>query len=247
MVVRKQWWAPVWTGLVVDAEAKHCRRMKNAVWLYLYLLLNANRRTGTLMRKIKTISSDMGVTRDTTLRWLGILRKEKYIVTENTGRCLHIQINKWQSLADIGKSPQQKQDISNITGGQYPTSKQGSKSQNPIHSGHKTSDLSDPNDITIKKDILKNDIDRKISSNSKASISKQFKPQDKYQLLALDLAKSLNDYDGLALYISYSRKYPESLLRRVLGEVKEIPAEKIKKSRAALFNHLVQIYAQKSS
>jgi hypothetical protein len=231
----------------MDAEAKHCRRMKNAVWLYLYLLLNANRRTGKLMRKIKTISLDMGVTRDTTLRWLGILRKEKYIVTENTGRCLHIQITKWKKLASVGKSLQQRQDISNITGGQNPTSKQGSESQNPIHYGRKMSVLSGSNDITIKKDILKNDIDRKINSNSEANISKQFKPKDKYQLLALDLAKSLNDYDGLALYISYSRKYPESLLRRVLSEVKQIPDERIKKSRAALFNHLVQIYAQKSS
>ena len=52
----------MWKGLVVDAEAKHYRKMKNAVWLYLYLLLNANRGTGVLMRKTKTISADMGVT-----------------------------------------------------------------------------------------------------------------------------------------------------------------------------------------
>ena len=47
---QKQWWAPVWKGLVMDMEAKHYRKMKNAVWLYLYLLLNANRRTALLMR-----------------------------------------------------------------------------------------------------------------------------------------------------------------------------------------------------
>jgi hypothetical protein len=27
----KQWWAPVWKGLVMDAQAKHYRRMKNAL------------------------------------------------------------------------------------------------------------------------------------------------------------------------------------------------------------------------
>ena len=39
----KQWWAPVWKGLVMDSEAKHYRAMKNAVWLYVYCLLGANR------------------------------------------------------------------------------------------------------------------------------------------------------------------------------------------------------------
>ena len=34
------------------------------------------------------------------------------------------------------------------------------------------------------------------------------------------------------------------LLRQTLGEVMEIPQERIKKSRAALFNHLIQKYAQ---
>ena len=49
----------------MDAEARHYRKMKNAIWLYLYLLLNANRKTGVLMRNIETVSRDMGVPRDT--------------------------------------------------------------------------------------------------------------------------------------------------------------------------------------
>jgi len=72
-----------------------------------------------------------------------------------------------------------------------------------------------------------------------------FSPKTKEELLALDLANALNDYQGLPLYLSYAKKYPESLLRQVLGEVKEIPLEKIKKSRGALFNHLVRKYAEK--
>jgi len=72
-----------------------------------------------------------------------------------------------------------------------------------------------------------------------------FIPKTKEQLLALDLANALNDYQGLPLYLSYAKRYPESLLRQVLGEVKEMPIEKIKKSRGALFNHLVQKYAKK--
>jgi len=58
--------------------------------------------------------------------------------------------------------------------------------------------------------------------------------------LALDLAGELDDYKGLPLYISLAKKYPESLLRKILEQVKAIPPEKIKKSRGALFNHLVR-------
>jgi hypothetical protein len=57
----------------------------------------------------------------------------------------------------------------------------------------------------------------------------------------------LNDSKGLALYLSYTKRYPESLLRKALGEVKEIPLEKIKKGRAALFNYLVQKYVKEAS
>ena len=94
----KQWWAPVWTGLVMDREAKHLKKIKSAVWLYLYLVLNANRSSGFLMRKIRTISTDMGISRSTITGWLNVLRKHGYIATQNTGRCLLIQIQRWKTL-----------------------------------------------------------------------------------------------------------------------------------------------------
>ena len=71
-----------------------------------------------------------------------------------------------------------------------------------------------------------------------------FKPSNRHELLALDLARELNDYQGLPFYLSCSKKYPEPLLRGVLSQVKEVPEEKITKSRAALFNHLIQKYAK---
>jgi len=73
---------------------------------------------------------------------------------------------------------------------------------------------------------------------------KEFKPKTRKELLAQDLARELNDYGNLPLYLYYCRKYPESLIRRVLGEVKEARPERIKKSKAALFNYLVKKYAQ---
>ena len=67
-----------------------------------------------------------------------------------------------------------------------------------------------------------------------------FKPQTKEELLALDLARALDDLPNLACYISLAKKYPEYLIRRTLAIVKNVPAEKIRKSRGALFNFLVK-------
>ena len=71
-----------------------------------------------------------------------------------------------------------------------------------------------------------------------------FKPRTKKDLLALDVARALGDTKNLGLYIAYCRKYPESLIRRILGIVKELPPERIRKSRGALFNYLVQKHGE---
>ncbi len=94
----KQWWTPVWKGLVMDKEAKHFKKMKNAIWLYLYLMLNAKRSNGYLMKKIGTICKDMGISRATIKGWLNVLRTRGYISTQNTGRCLLIQVHKWKAV-----------------------------------------------------------------------------------------------------------------------------------------------------
>src|SRR2546426_496089 len=103
----KTWWAPVWRGLVVDPEGKHCRRMKNAVWLYLYLILHADRKSGKLKRKLKTTAADMGMSQKTIQRWLKILRENNYIKTKNTGRCLEIGIKLWKNTEGNPRLPTQ--------------------------------------------------------------------------------------------------------------------------------------------
>ncbi len=77
--------------------------------------------------------------------------------------------------------------------------------------------------------------------------SKGLQPGSKERLLALDLAKALDDRRGLKIYLSYARRYPEPLLRKILGEVEEVPEEKIKKGRAALFHYLIRKHAQKTA
>jgi len=73
---------------------------------------------------------------------------------------------------------------------------------------------------------------------------KGFIPKTKEELLAKDLAEELNDEKSLPIYLYYCKKYPESLVRKTLGKVKETPHEKIKKNKAALFNYLIKKYAQ---
>ena len=94
--------------------------------------------------------------------------------------------------------------------------------------------------------VNNNDIDE-INSLKSDFTFKERKPQTREELLALDLAIGLHDIKGLPFYLSLAKKHPESMLRKVLGEVKEIPLTRIKKSRGALFNYLIQRYAKEAS
>ncbi len=105
----------------------------------------------------------------------------------------------------------------------------------------------DTNNNKLTRIINNIDIDNKNLLESNFKLFNRFKPRTREELLAKDLAKALKDRKGFPLYLSYSKRYPESLLRKVLGEVKEIPDTRIRKSRGALFNHLIQKYAKESS
>lgn len=90
------WWVHLWGGLVRDPTGKHHKAIKKEVWLYLYLLVGANWRTGTLFRRIATIAAETGLNERTVQRWLASLRKRGYIKTTANGRSLNISITKWR-------------------------------------------------------------------------------------------------------------------------------------------------------
>jgi hypothetical protein len=97
-VSKSNWWTPLWRGLVVEATAKHYQTMGSAVWLYLYLLVFANRSSGTLFRRNATIAKDMGLSSRTISRWLNTLKTGGYIESRRTGRSLQISITKWKPI-----------------------------------------------------------------------------------------------------------------------------------------------------
>lgn len=74
---------------------------------------------------------------------------------------------------------------------------------------------------------------------------KEIHPKTREGLLALDIAKGLDDEKNQKRYLACTRKYPEGLLRIILAETREIPPEKIIKSRAAIFNHLLKNHDRK--
>lgn len=63
--------------------------------------------------------------------------------------------------------------------------------------------------------------------------------------LAIELADALNDHEAILLYINFAEEYSEKLLREVLAKVLAIPKHKIRKTRGALFNYLMQQHAYK--
>lgn len=95
----RTWWVHLWGGLVRDSTGKHHRAIKQAIWLYLYLLQGANWKTGLLFRRIATIAVEMGLNPRTIERWLRTLRKRGYIRTVSNGRTLNISITKWRPVS----------------------------------------------------------------------------------------------------------------------------------------------------
>jgi len=96
----KSWWAPVWSGLVVDPAGKHVRRLGKAMGLLLYLILSAERETGIVRRRMRTIASATGMPLRTVQGWLRRLRERGYVSVRQTGRVAQIDILKWKRFSN---------------------------------------------------------------------------------------------------------------------------------------------------
>ncbi len=234
----EKWWAQIWKSLVMDNSGAHCKKMGNAIWLFLYFLLHADRISGTLARKVQTISSEMGIPIRTVTRWIAHLRKGGYIQTRNTGRDLEIVISLWKTLwKTFHETPEAPHRVSQVEDTRNDTFGNCGKPQSEKEGAkvaQKSKNGASPIDIDYLFNKLKIDMG-KYPPN----------PRDpkRERHIAYDLAKSLNDLQSFALYLSYARKYPEPFLRKILALVLEIPPEKINKSRGALFNYLIQKHA----
>jgi len=93
-----RWWTPVWRGLVADPESKHRQAMGSSIWLYLYLLMYANRKTGLARRRLSQIRDDTGYPVRTIQRHLKHLAEQRYISFNRSDHYLHVQIKKWKTF-----------------------------------------------------------------------------------------------------------------------------------------------------
>lgn len=94
----KNWWGAIWRGLVADEQGKHYLAMDGALWLFIYLIIHADRKTGRVLRRYETISRDMGRPVATIRRWVSTLRQHGYLSITYTPHSLVIHIQKWKNL-----------------------------------------------------------------------------------------------------------------------------------------------------
>jgi len=109
--------------------------------------------------------------------------------------------------------------------------------------GEKMAETPSPYRIELS---FNNKYDNDIEGFIRRIIFKQRMNQSEETQLAYELAEALNDKEAIQMYISYVHRFPEGLLREMLIKVLSIPENKIRKTRGALFNYLIQQHAAKA-
>lgn len=86
----KSRYAPIGEKFIQNPDLQ--KRVGSAVWLFLYLVLNRDWKTGTLQRRVETIASDLKRNRKQIQRWLRALEDEGLITTRRLCRGYFIEI-----------------------------------------------------------------------------------------------------------------------------------------------------------
>lgn len=84
--------------VIAHPQARHYIRMKNAIWLYLYLISFANPKNGKFTSQLSDIAANTGYSVETIQSWLGHLRKQHYVSMKKQGSQLIFKINQWRNL-----------------------------------------------------------------------------------------------------------------------------------------------------
>jgi len=209
-----------WYWINREILAGYGKRLKSSgIAVYNVLASYANQGTQTCFPAQRTIADQIGLHRVTVNRKISQLSQLGLLKIERQkDRCLYSLL-----------SP----DVSD-----------------PLHPCSKsyTRDVSPDNINNNKRTRINiNNIDNKNIFATDDKSSKEFKPQTREELLALDMAQTLNDLKSLPLYLKYAKSLPESRIREALSWVKQVPDERIKRSRTALFNFIINKYAKRAA
>jgi DNA-binding transcriptional ArsR family regulator len=236
----KTWWRPLWAGLVRDFTGKHSKKLKVSVWLLLYLLLSADYGTGVFSGSYSEISRSMGRSKSTVRKWLKTLERYGYVTAVRQSKKLLIRIQKWKVIHKYPSSGTLEKESTQI------------RTDNASGFGHIGKSLKGRKEYYLSQKIknkgryddIDNNINKNVVNNVVRNLTNMNNENDslftKDELLAMEISHGLNDKENLRAYLSLCRKYPEPFLRKIYKEVKELPIEKIKKSRGALFTYLIQ-------
>jgi DNA-binding transcriptional ArsR family regulator len=200
--------------------SEYARRIRpSGLAVYVVLCYFANSKTQTCYPTKKAIADLLGISRKTVSRKIKLLTEIGLVKKEiSKGRRIYTLL---EPRGTNGTPGGDRRDTTGVTSG-----------------------ITNKNNITrIINNIVNED---KINSFTERS-SKDFKPETREELLALDLAKDLHDLKSLGLYLHYAKTIPESLLRKTLSELRHLPDNQIKKSRAALFNYIIQKHAKENA
>jgi len=197
------------------------RKLKpSGIAVYNGLALFSNSKTQTCFPTQKSLASLTGLSRRTVARKITLLEKSGLISVEKAkGRLIYRLLEPDKKGCAVLTQGCDKKCIRNVT---------------PVR-------------INKKKLTRINNNVNVIKNFSGFYSFKGTVPATREELLALDLARGLDDLKNLPLYFYYAKKFPEFVLRRTLGEIKELSPDEIKKSKGALFTHLLKRYERREA
>jgi len=208
---------PGWYWIDREIVTLYGKRLKSpGIAVYNVLASYANQETQACFPSQRSIARHLGLSRTTVNRKIRLLREMGLVrVMKEKNRCLYFLL---------------RPDVSNLI---QPCSKRDIGAVSPENTNNNNGTR-----------IINNFDDKNILTTGFKSF-KEFRPQTKEELLALDTASALNDFKSLPLYLKYAQMLPEPLIRQKLSWIKQIPEENIKRSRAALFNFIIKKYVKR--
>lgn len=232
-----------WEELILDTKARHYRKMGSGIWLLLYLI-SANNSRGFIRKNYEAISQETGIKSRTIRSWLKRLKDYGYVAAQRQKDGLLIKLKKTQafSIKDNSLPDNQTKSGRDLPDDEAKSGRSYCQQtpEKPFCRQYGKEIRVGKDNANVNEDILNNANESQYRNGQKYELDSNFQPSNQEELLALDLAKGLNDTANFAFYLSASQQYPEEALRTIYREVKETPSHKIKRSRGALFCFLLK-------
>jgi hypothetical protein len=81
--------------LILSSEGNHYYKLKQGLWLYLYLLIKAHPESGKLVIIPDRIAVEIGVKSESVHSWLGQLRKHGYVQLRKQGQAYVLSLSNY--------------------------------------------------------------------------------------------------------------------------------------------------------